>query len=586
MTREEFVSAHPLVAEFERRGVKLSGGSGGNLNGKCPVHQEKKGESLSVDPVREVWNCHGGRGCGGGSVIDLIMKLDGKTPAEVLANGEAPRRMYAVETRKSPSVSEAPKEKPVIVWKYTYFDHNGQQAFLVVRFRFLDGSKTFQQWRSESQRNMDGVERVIYRLPEVRAANQVWIVEGEKDADTLVGMGYCATTNCGGAGKWLDSYSLDLAGKELVTCGDNDLNGKTTGADHIEAVFKSVSPGAKNVRKVKVPLPHKDITEFAEGFSDPEEAKRAVTSLLLAAPVFVKGHDLPLFTLADLEAGYIDYAENTATRSLDLSLWLPCLKDVVRPLVPGELVTLLADTGTGKTALMQNMAVQVAGNLPSIFFELELPPELMFERFTAISEKQPAKFIEEGYRRGNRIGRDAMEKVCPKMLVCTQARLTTQRLEEMINRSELRLGERPLVVIVDYLGLMRGEGRSRYEQFSNIVEELRIIAKTTRTVIVATSQVARDKKRSTPELTLHDAKESGSIENSSSLVLGAWRDPDDATCLKLKVLKNTKGTTGYEVECDFDGPTMRITERSGGYPSQKKESREELVKISGEDAMW
>ena len=572
MTREEFVAKHPIERELQDRGVQLIG-EGRHAKAKCPFHEDGS-PSFSVDLDKQVWFCHAG--CGGGSVIDLLMKFDGKTAAQVLMNSAPPvaRRMYA-EPKKAVTVPGAPEEPPREVCRYQYLDRNGDLAFLVVRFT----PKTFKQWRNERQRTMDGVERVLYRLPSVLAATQVWVTEGEKDADTLVGMGFVATTNCGGAGKWLDSYSLDLEGREVVICGDNDLNGKTTGADHVEMVFKSVSAGAKNVRKISVPLPHKDITEFVESFTDREEAKRAVTSLLIAAPLYVKGVDLPLFSLADLEAGYIDYAENTATRSLDLSLWLPSLKGVVRPLVPGELVTLLADTGTGKTALMQNMAVQVAGGLPSLFFELELPPELMFERFLAISQKAPAKFIEEGYRRGDQMGRAHMEKVCPRMLVCTQARLTTERLEQMINRSELRLGERPLVVIVDYLGLMRGEGRSRYEQFSNIVEELRIIAKTTRTVIVATSQVARDKKRATPELTLHDAKESGSIENSSSLVLGAWRDTDDATCLKVRVLKNTKGTTGYEVECDFDGPTMRISERSGGYPKAEKKDKGELVRV-------
>jgi replicative DNA helicase len=214
----------------------------------------------------------------------------------------------------------------------------------------------------------------------------------------------------------------------------------------------------------------------------------------------------------------------------------------------------------------------------------------MFERFVAIRMKTEAKFVEEGYRRGEAMGQAAMQKMCRKLRICTRARITPEWLEETINRSELLLGERPLVVIVDYLGLMRGEGRSRYEQFSNIVEELRIIAKTTRTVILATSQVTRDKKRGTPEITLHDAKESGSIENSSSLVLGSWRDAEDDTALHLRVLKNTKGRVGWNVECDFDGPSLRIKERSGGYPKKKEEESGKLVrvreKIGPEDADW
>ena len=593
MTAEEFKAAHPLERELTERGHKLIG-QGRQPMMLCPFHGEKT-PSMSVNLDKQLWHCFG---CGsGGSVIDLLMKLDGKTAAQVLANGEAPRvaRRYG-ETGPvkvvipkvvpaAPPVPDAPLVPRKEVCRYQYRDRNGEDAFMVVRFE----PKTFQQWKSDRQRNMDGVERVLYRLPEVLLSEQVWVTEGEKDADTLVKMGWCGTTNCGGAGKWLDSYSLDLAGREVVICGDNDLGGKTTGADHIDAVFKSVKAGAKNVRKIKIPLPHKDVTEFVESFTDREEARKALNSLLLSATVYVKGHDLPLFSLADLEAGYIDYAENTATRALDLSVWLPSLKDQVRPLMPGELVTLIADTGTGKTALMQNLAVQGCANVPTLFFELELPPELMFERFVAIRKKVDAKFIEEGYRRGDKMGREMVSLMCQKLRICTRARITPEWLEETINRSELMLGERPLVVIVDYLGLMRGEGRSRYEQFSNIVEELRIIAKTTRTIIIATSQVTRDKKRATPEITMHDAKESGSIENSSSLVLGSWRDAEDDTCLHLRVLKNTKGKTGWNVQCDFDGPTMRITERSGGWPDKdgkKPTISGKLSKIEPGDENW
>jgi hypothetical protein len=53
--------------------------------------------------------------------------------------------------------------------------------------------------------NTHGVERVLYRLPELKAAvgkERVYIVEGEKDADAIRAVGGVATTNEGGTGKW------------------------------------------------------------------------------------------------------------------------------------------------------------------------------------------------------------------------------------------------------------------------------------------------------------------------------------------------------------------------------------------------
>jgi replicative DNA helicase len=102
---------------------------------------------------------------------------------------------------------------------------------------------------------------------------------------------------------------------------------------------------------------------------------------------------------------------------------------------------------------------------------------------------------------------------------------------------------------------MKGEGESRYDRASNVAESLKRIAKQTGTIIVAASQRGRPKAE-VFEVCLHDAKESGSLENSSGLVLGVWRDPEDKTLLHVKILKNTKGTGGHCIPCNFDGETM------------------------------
>ena len=59
---------------------------------------------------------------------------------------------------------------------------------------------------------MDGVERLPYRLPDLLAAAEaeVWVVEGEKDVETLRAAGETATCNPGGAGKWLPAFSQYL----------------------------------------------------------------------------------------------------------------------------------------------------------------------------------------------------------------------------------------------------------------------------------------------------------------------------------------------------------------------------------------
>jgi putative DNA primase/helicase len=82
--------------------------------------------------------------------------------------------------------------------------------------------KDFRQRRPDGKGewiwNLQGVRRVLYRLPELLAAKNadpkrmIFVVEGEKDADALQRGGATATCNPMGAGKWRDEYAEFLRG--------------------------------------------------------------------------------------------------------------------------------------------------------------------------------------------------------------------------------------------------------------------------------------------------------------------------------------------------------------------------------------
>ena len=133
-----------------------------------------------------------------------------------------------------------------IVDTYDYTDEDGNFLFQVVRY----DPKDFKQRRRDGKGgwiwDLEGVRRVLYRLPELMAADPakpVFIVEGEKDADRLIQQGLIATTNPMGAGKWLPEYSGFLEGRLVVIIPDNDKEG--TG--HAPKVAYSVHSGAKSV---------------------------------------------------------------------------------------------------------------------------------------------------------------------------------------------------------------------------------------------------------------------------------------------------------------------------------------------------
>lgn len=91
-------------------------------------------------------------------------------------------------------------------------------------------------------------------------------------------------------------------------------------------------------------------------------------------------------------------------------------------------------------------------------------------------------------------------------------------------------------------------------------EQLKVIAKRTGTIVFIASQISRpDKSNASVEVKLHDGKDSGSLENSSGLVLGVWRPQPDT--ITIRVLKNTKGASGRTIECHYDGAKMQIREK-------------------------
>jgi replicative DNA helicase len=219
----------------------------------------------------------------------------------------------------------------------------------------------------------------------------------------------------------------------------------------------------------------------------------------------------------------------------------------------------LGGTGVGKTAILSNIAVS-ALPLPTLLFELELPPEVLFERLVALKMEVDCGDVERSYATGEKAGRDALYRRFPNLFVCTEAKLTVEKIKEYCDRAELKIGRRPGLVLIDYVGLIDGAGSSRYDKFSTIAENLKVMAKQIRAVVVCAVQISRKAKDESDEVGLTDGKDSGSIENSAGVVLGCWRPAADR--MAVRVLKNTKGRTGVTVDCNYNGAQLRITERS------------------------
>ena len=555
MTREEIIRRYPISAEVTKLGFKLVETGDRKFMAQCAFHEDKS-PSMSIDDVKGVFNCFGCKACG--SVIDFWALRRNCTPVEILKefgpNGDTPR--FVAPVRKKQNSEELPTpdavvpddndpiQEKTIEKTYSYENQFGMEVYQVIRFK----PKTFRQRHMDDNDkwvwNMKDVERVLYKLPELMKAEQVWICEGEKDVETLMQLGFTATCNVGGAGKWMDSYTETLLDKEIVLCGDNDKAGE----DHVALVFESIAGKVRNTRQVSIPKAYKDVSDYVAVLVTPELARASLEALRDAAPVLTKGYHIPLYSMAEMEPRFAKHVRDLLNSEFNLGRWLPTLGREVRGLIPGELVTIVADTGVGKTIALANLAI-CARPLSTVMFELELPEELLYERFLGAQLRQNYEQIRKTYLSGDMLGVEGL-RMMDHIFCCSESRLTLEDIEKHINRAELKIGERPKVALLDYIQLVGGKGSVRRERFSDIAEGLKVLAKSTKTIVIIASQVAR-KDDGEVEIFLHDPKESGSIENSSGLVLGIWRDPTNSQILYVKILKNTKGRSGAVIPCQF-----------------------------------
>lgn len=252
-----------LSRYFADQGVPLK--SGGTR--AVATWRGGKNPSVSIDNDKGVWHDHVSGN--GGTVIDACMVIEGVTTPLLAIKTLAER--YGVEPIK---VAAAPKKATrgealikdgyTLTTTYTYTNADGEAVYYVDRYERTDAAgnreKTFVQ-RSPTAENIKGVKRVLYNLPAVMKARQVFIVEGEKDVETLRRLNIVATTNSGGGKFWQADFNAVFAGKDVVIIPDND----EVGESHAAALLAQLKPIAASVKVVKPSkLPKGDVTDYIE----------------------------------------------------------------------------------------------------------------------------------------------------------------------------------------------------------------------------------------------------------------------------------------------------------------------------------
>jgi RecA-family ATPase len=148
--------------------------------------------------------------------------------------------------------------KPADIF-YLYEDETGAPHLRVKR----TPAKQFIQYHLEKRKWVKGHPKgpkIPFHLPQLLAAEHenVVVVEGERDVITMEQCGFVATTAPMGAGKWWSELDRYFVGRDVIIMGDNDPPGE----HHVALVESMLKPVARSVKIVKVPAPHKDVSDW------------------------------------------------------------------------------------------------------------------------------------------------------------------------------------------------------------------------------------------------------------------------------------------------------------------------------------
>lgn len=523
--------AHPIDAYLRKSGILIKDGSG-KPTCCCPFHDDKN-PSMSIRLDKQDWRCWT---CGiGGSVVDLHMRLKNVSVKQAI-----------IDLAELANIPDDHAGKPYVAETYQYRDETGKPVMCVDRIEQGMSKKFAQYTEKDGERinSVKDVKRVLYRLENWADKDEVSLCEGEKCVKALESIGIDATTNAGGSSSWLDSFSVYLTGKNVDIWPDND----DPGSKWLDAVMSSLKGKVASLRVLRVPTPYNDVADVLIAQGD-EIGQETINGIKLLTRRMPKGIDVPILSSSEMVELYRKRVLSSQS-GIKLSKWLPSFSHI-RPLLPGDLAVLLSDTGVGKTTILANIAYSQRP-LPILFFELELTAEDMCERFLALDNQRAGRHVENDVMEGKNQSSEKWSHI----YTCQKSKVTIEEMEDIINKSELVIGKRPQLVLIDYIGLIHGSENKRYERMSNIAESLKVMAKATNTVVMLSSQIHRDKERK--DINLHDAKDSGSIEASAQLVIGAWRPLPNQ--INIKMLKCTKSAIGLTVECSFDGDTQTIKE--------------------------
>jgi len=294
-----------------------------------------------------------------------------------------------------------------------------------------------------------------------------------------------------------------------------------------------------------------------EGIFDWEEAKRIISEADSIGTETETGSIEDCFKELD----------EISDKNEGITLGFPTLDQAIGGLRHGEVLLFMARTGVGKTFWLLNVLSYLIAHTQEriVLFSLEMPKISILERLAQIIFS---------LSREEALDKLKTDEETKTHLINSSENLMIFTQNYSVEEVELKIKEvGSKIVFIDYLDLLREHSsryQNRYERVSNLIIELKRIAKRQGSLLIVLHQLQRQAEEGGVPVKLTMARDSGVIEEASDFILGGWRPelayddenrvPEDMkNRLFIKLLKNKRGLT-QTIPCFFEKTTGRIRE--------------------------
>lgn len=260
-----------------------------------------------------------------------------------------------------------------------------------------------------------------------------------------------------------------------------------------------------------------------------------------------------------------------------IPVMFPALKNLVHNLSEPDLIILAARPSMGKTACAVQIATETAEQgYPVAVFSLEMSSRQLMCR--VITSKSGVPFLRVANNEIYQNEAENFRTACNdannlKIVIDDTAGMSEHQIKSKAIRLKKKYGIK--LFVIDYLQMMHSGSKtnSREQEISNISRALKGVAKSTKTPVIALSQLSRKcEERTDKRPLMSDLRDSGAIEQDADIVVFLHRpeyyglteifkdgqySSSEGMC-EVIVAKNRNGKIGSDF-AKFDGNRMQFS---------------------------